>query len=174
MENCRIVESTGRSQASKGRRHDDKLNYYYAGQRIQEKRIRVLEKKLANVTKILLRRIEQVSDNHQDDTNLLFFDSTCYKWVSELVGQQIMMVTKRVLLSSVDRRRLMGGQYEMMMPIMLWQPVSPIHLFQLINQSRFIQVTIHVEGFGYSHYYLIYSCLHGTSVCFRSFDSVSC
>ena len=96
MENRRIVESTGRSQASKARRHDDRLNYYYAGRRIQEKRIRVLEKKLANVTKILLRRIEQVSTDHQDDTNLLFSTLRTTSGVSELVCQQMITVTNRV------------------------------------------------------------------------------
>ena len=108
MENRRIVESTGRSQASKARRHDDKLNYYYAGRRIQEKRIRVLEKKLANVAKLLLCRIEQVSDDHRVDTNLLFSTLRATSGVSELVGQQMMMVTNRVCTLECQQEKVDG------------------------------------------------------------------
>ena len=84
-------------------------SYYYAGRRIQEKRIRVLEKKLADVTKILLCEIEQVSNDHQDDANLLLLTLHTTSGVSELVCQQMIMVKNRVCtlecrLEKVDER----------------------------------------------------------------------
>ena len=109
MENRRIVESTGRSQASKASQHDDKLNYYYAGRRIREKRIRMLERKLADVAKLLLRRVNHVAEDHQEEMNRIYstLQTTCK--MSEVVSGQLMMMTDRVCALECRLVKIEGG-----------------------------------------------------------------